>query len=110
MSPLRNCTSRSARARRRSIRRRSSTRAAIADSCEASARQLDAEPSRQILHVLPSHAAGARAACGGPLQRLGAQRVALHRNAEMADVAFDHGEIFVLAAAVKAEPQAEAVR
>ena len=35
-----------------------------------SARQLHAEPSRQILHVLPGDAAGARAARGRPFQRL----------------------------------------
>jgi len=64
----------------------------------------DAKPSRQILHILPSHAARARAARRRPFERLAAQFVAGKRYVVTADIAFDHGEIFVLAATVKAEP------
>src|SRR3954464_16055881 len=73
-------------------------------------RQLHAEPSGQVLHILPGHTSGAGAARGGPFQRFSAQRIALHRDAEMADIALDHRQVFVRAAAVKAEPQAEAIR
>ena len=46
----------------------------LSGSVSASRLSFDAEPSRQILHVLPGHAAGARAARGRPFQRLAAQR------------------------------------
>src|SRR5689334_22558228 len=71
--------------------------------------QRHAEPPRKILHELPGDAAGARAARGRPFERVMAQRLGVGRNAEMRHVALDHGEELVLAAAVEAEPQAEAV-
>src|SRR6516165_1009519 len=74
-----------------------------------SACRFDAEPAGKILHVLPRHAARARAARRRPFQRLAPQVGSVDRHAVMGDIAFDHGEIFVLAAAVKAEPQPKAV-
>ena len=68
-----------------------------------------AEPSGQILDELPGDAPRTRAARRCPFQRVVVQRSALRRNLVVLDVAVDHGEIFVLAAAVKAEPEAEAV-
>src|SRR5258707_3717230 len=63
-----------------------------------------------ILNILPCNAAGARSARGRPFKRFAPQRRRVDRHAVIIDIAFHHGEEFVLAAAVKAEPEAEAVR
>jgi IS5 family transposase len=76
---------------------------------ELSFSQLHAKPSGEILYELPCHAAGTRAARRRPFQCLTREVVAAQRNAEMRDVAFHHGKILVLAAAVEPEPQTEAV-
>src|SRR3984893_13289855 len=68
------------------------------------------QPSRQFLRQLQSDAARARAARGRPFQRLALELVFGELDAEMAAIAFHHGEVFVLAAAVKAEPKSKAVR
>src|SRR5712691_5432288 len=70
----------------------------------------NAEPPREVLHVLPGHPPRARAARRCPFERFAAQVLDRERDAVMADIALDHGEILVLAAAVEAEPEAEAVR
>src|SRR5712672_429651 len=67
------------------------------------------EPSRQILHVLPGDAARAGATGGGPFQRLAGELLAPERNAITGHIGFHHRQIFVLAAAVKTEPEPEAV-
>src|SRR6185312_13662047 len=72
--------------------------------------QRHAEAAGEILDELPGDAAGARAARRRPFQRVAMQIVGLGLDAVMADVAVDHRQIFVLAAAVEAEPEAEAVR
>src|SRR5215470_7378016 len=61
-------------------------------------RQLHAQPSRQILDVLPRHAARARAARGCPFERLALELLAMQRNGIVANIAGHHGEVFVLAA------------
>ena len=71
---------------------------------------LHPKPARQVLDVLPGHAAGTRAPRRGPFERFAAQFGARKRNAVTGHIALDHGQVFVLAAAVEAEPQAEAVR
>src|SRR5215468_7338015 len=71
--------------------------------------QLHAQPSRQILHVLPRHAARARAARGCPFERLALELLAMQRNGIVANIAGHHGEVFVLAATVETEPETKAV-
>ena len=71
----------------------------------SSRRQRHAKPPRQVLHILPGDAAGTGAARRRPFERLAPQLLAVDRDAVAGHIAFDHGEIFVLAAAVKAEPQ-----
>src|SRR5512139_2358797 len=71
---------------------------------------LHAEAPREVLYVLPGDAAGAGAARRRPFQRLAAQVVGAERDLEVADIALDHRQELVLAAAVKAEPEPEAVR
>src|SRR4051812_41045286 len=73
-------------------------------------RQLHAKPSCKLLHELPGDAARARAARRRPFKGLAFQRVIVDLDAEMAAIAPHHGEIFVLAAAVEAEPETEAIR
>src|SRR5450631_1924202 len=86
----------------------------MTNSLSSQARLLPAQshpkPSRQFLSELPGDAARARAARGRPLQRLALKLVVGELDAEMAAIALHHRQIFVLAAAVKAEPQSEAVR
>src|SRR6266853_5794258 len=72
--------------------------------------QRHAQPSREVLHELPGDAAGAGATGGCPFERVAFELFAPIRDAEMGDVALDHGEKFVLAAAVKSEPEAESIR
>ena len=60
--------------------------------------------SGEILHELPRHATRARAARRRPFQRLTMQAFAARRNLVVRDIAVDHREIFVLAAAMKSEP------
>ena len=72
-------------------------------------RQAHTQPARDILHVLPRHAAGARAARRRPFERFPAQRLVVDLDLEVFDVTLDHRKEFVLAAAVEAEPQAEPV-
>src|ERR1700724_1900465 len=73
-------------------------------------RQSDAEPPGEVLHVLPGDPSRARAARGRPFERLGMQPLAREWNAEVGDIAVDHRQELVLAAAVEAEPKPEAVR
>src|ERR1700692_3079023 len=72
--------------------------------------QPDPEPSRQFLRELPGDAPRARAACGRPFQRFTLELFFGKLDAEMAAITLHHREILILAAAVKAEPQSEAVR
>src|SRR5262249_46733924 len=72
--------------------------------------QLHTEPAGEILHILPGHAARARPARCRPLERFALQFFAAQRNPVVADIARDKGEVFVLAAAVEAEPESEAIR
>src|SRR5271170_8184152 len=67
------------------------------------------QPPRQILGELPGGAAGAGAARGRPFQRVALDFVARRRQAEVIGVAEHHLEIFVLAAAMEPEPEAEAI-
>src|SRR3954447_20500503 len=101
MSPRRNCILRSARARRQSIRQNTSAAPDFLDR--------DAEPSRQILDELPGDTARARAARRRPFERVVMQALVLRRNLVMLHIGIDHRQIFVLAAAMKSEPQAETV-
>src|SRR5258706_10744848 len=73
-------------------------------------RQPHPQPSRQFLRELPGDAAGARAARGRPFQRLAFKLVFGELDAEMAAIALHHGQVLVLAAAVKAEPKSKTVR
>src|SRR6476660_9000760 len=75
----------------------------------ASAQRLSL-PTREILDKLPGGAPGAGAADRGPLQRIRPELICVDKEPEMVGVAADHGEVFVLAAAVEAEPEAEAIR
>src|SRR6476620_912981 len=68
------------------------------------------QPSRQFLRELAGDAPRTRAAGGRPFQRLAFKLGFRKLDAEMAAIALHHREVFVLAAAVKAEPQAEPVR
>src|SRR2546430_920351 len=74
------------------------------------ARQPYPQPPRQFLGELPGDAPRTRAARGRPFQRLALKLVFGKLDAEMAAIALHHRKIFVLAAAVKAEPQSEPVR
>src|SRR5665647_1579781 len=67
------------------------------------------QPSRQFLGALPGDAARARAARGRPFQRYALELFFGDLDAEMAAIALRHRKILILAAAVKAEPQSEAV-
>src|SRR5262245_7258219 len=69
-----------------------------------------AQPSGEILHELPGDAAGPRAAGGRPFERIAFELFAPKGNAVVRDIALDHGEEFVLAAAMKPEPEAETIR
>src|SRR3954468_19585784 len=69
----------------------------------------DSQASRQFLGELPGDAAGTRAAGGRPFQRFAFEFGICELDPEMLAIAFHHGEVFILAAAMKAEPQAEAV-
>src|SRR5258708_23102762 len=68
------------------------------------------KPAGDVLNILPCHAAGARSARGRPFEGFAPQRRCVDRHAVIIDIALHHGEEFVLAAAVKAQPKAEAVR
>ncbi|SUW19458.1 Uncharacterised protein [Brucella abortus] len=68
------------------------------------------KPACQILNILPRNTARTVAACGGPFQGFPVHLVAGIVEFEMRRIAVDHGKIIVLAAFMKAEPQAEAVR
>ena len=67
------------------------------------------KPTREVLHVLPGDAAGAGATRCRPFERFAAQFLAIDADALADDIALDHGQVFVLAAAMEAEPQSEAV-
>src|SRR5690606_2535099 len=67
------------------------------------------QPAGKVLHELPGDAAGAAAARRRPFQCLGTRDFAIRTQPEMADIALDHLEIFVLRPSVEAEPQAETV-
>src|SRR5471030_1065713 len=143
-SDRRNCTSRSAKARRRSTRCNSSTGrkpSRVPDAVQRSyaapqsrdhhtaelkldpgsaahrvraasgerrnlllAAQFHTQPPCQFLGELPGDAARARAARGRPFQRLALKLGFVELDAEMAAIALHHGKVFILAAAVKAEP------
>src|SRR4051794_17202692 len=66
--------------------------------------------ARQVLDELPRRASRAGPARRRPFERIGAYEVPVTPQAEMIHVAEHHLEILVLAALVKAEPQAETVR
>src|SRR5262249_33733550 len=72
-------------------------------------RKSHAAPPRQILHILPRHAPRARAARGGPFERLAGELSVLDRNAVVGNVAGTHRQVFVLAATMEAEPKPEAI-
>src|SRR5579871_2007800 len=71
--------------------------------------QFHTEASRQLLGELPGDAARARAARGRPFQRLPLQIIFCELDAEMRAIASDHRQILILATAVEAEPEPEAV-
>src|SRR5947208_3212397 len=73
-------------------------------------RQPHAKPSGEVLHILPGDAARTRTTRRRPFERLALELLALERDAVVADVALHHGEVFVLAAAMEAKPEAEAIR
>src|SRR6201984_3477723 len=66
--------------------------------------ELHPEAAGEILHILPGDAPRARAAGGRPFERLRMRLLAWMRDAVMGDVAVDHFQEFILAAAVEAEP------
>src|SRR5262245_12350378 len=85
----------------RPYRDRPLARAMTRQSLSAASRpflQRDAETAREILHVLPGDAARARAARRRPFERLGGESFLAVADAVIADVALDHGKVFVLAA------------
>src|SRR5437660_12693148 len=71
--------------------------------------RLLAEPTRDILEILPRGAAGTRTARRRPFERFGPQLVGVHLKAEALGIAEHHRKIIVLAAAMEAEPEAETV-
>src|SRR5882724_4009494 len=68
------------------------------------------KPSGQFLRELPGDPSRARAARGRPFQRFVFKLFFGEFDAKMAAIAFHHGKVLVLTAAVKAEPQSEPVR
>src|SRR5205823_1811148 len=74
---------------------------------------LDIEPlaelARKMLRELPGDAPGARPARDAPFERLAHELVVGELQLMMRRVPAHHVEVLVLAAVVKAEPQAEAV-
>ena len=72
--------------------------------------ELDPEPPGEVLHELPGHSARAGAPGHAPLDGFGVQGLALHGEAEMVGIAFDHGEERRLVAGMEAEPETETVR
>src|SRR3954470_10657840 len=84
---------------------RRATRCAASGERRTSRLKLYPQPSRQLLRELPSDAAGAGAAGGRPFQRLVLEFVFIELDAEMAAITLHHRQVFVLAAAVKAEPE-----
>src|SRR5438105_2593355 len=77
---------------------------------KASSGQFFAQAPGQVLHILPGGASRTGTARRRPFQRFGAEEVAIPLQTEMISIAEYHGEIVVLAAAVKAEPETEAIR
>src|SRR6056297_3440986 len=69
----------------------------------------DAAPPRQIGEILPRHPARARPARGLPFDRLGAQRRIVDLDPMRIAIAPDHGEILVLVAGMKAQPETETI-
>ena len=63
----------------------------------------------EILDILKCGAAGTRGARDRPFERFGADLLGRRLEFVMVDIGEDHVEIIVLAAFVKAEPEAEAV-
>src|SRR5271168_4174553 len=67
------------------------------------------EATGQILDILPGDPARARAAGDRPFVRLLVELCGRQRQAVARGVAFDHREVGILVAVVKAEPEAEAI-
>src|SRR4029077_3656804 len=72
-------------------------------------RHPDSQSPGEVLHELPCDSSRTRAAGCRRFQRFTVHRLAGMPNFVMGDVAVDHGEEFILAATVEAEPQAEAI-
>src|SRR5262249_24471787 len=69
-----------------------------------------AKPAGEVLNILPGDAAGRRAARSRPFKRLALQWGGVYRDAIIIYITVHHCAELILAAGMKPEPKAEAVR
>ena len=77
---------------------------------EAGLRALEAVPTREIVDEVSGDPSRATRAPQRPAQRIRADIFQAERKARLLEIAFDDGEVGVLAEAEKAQRQAEAIR